>query len=171
MVETPIVLNEVGHSRSSRHPRSPPHGTRGVTACGAGPAEHGELAPRAPEVPLERGQACVERLQPGDPRGDVGASPTDKIGQLRTGVGAVAGVAPASDAGRIVEGHVEPAQLDEQPKVLDLALGVVAIGVDLAGGSWQPARALVEADGVGRDADPPGELADPHPAAMTSLSS
>lgn len=97
-------------------------------------------------------QACQPRikgLQAGDPICDVGPAFSDEARQFRCRLGAVPRMAPARDPGGILERDIEPTQIDEQAQVLDICLAVLAVGVVSSGGPGQPARAFVEADGVG----------------------
>ena len=75
---------------------------------------------------------------------------------------AVAGMTPARDLRRVVERHVEPAQVDQEPQVLDIRLAVLAVGVLAPVGPREPAGSLVEPDRVGRHPDTFRQLADPH---------
>ena len=75
---------------------------------------------------------------------------------------AVAGMTPARDLRGVVERHVEPAQVDQEPQVLDIRLAVLAVGVLAPVCAREPAGSLVEPDRVGRHPDPFRQLADPH---------
>ena len=81
------------------------------------------------EVPEQAGESGVQRLEPGDPVGDLGSSSRDHAGQLGSGVAAVPGVAPAGDPRRFVEGEIEAAKVDDQAQVLDIGRPVVAVRV------------------------------------------
>jgi len=113
-------------------------------------------------VTLEIGQVLVEDPQARDPVRDLGSPPRDERRQRPVGLGAVAGVAPGGDPSRIVERDLEAPEVDQEPKVLEIRLCVLAVVVLAPSGTRQPARALVEANGVRRDPDPAGELPDPH---------
>ena len=65
------------------------------------------------------------------------------------------------DQGRVLEWDIEASQVDQKAQVLDVGLAVLAIGVVASRGPREPARALVEADGVGRDTDLRGKFAGP----------
>ena len=62
----------------------------------------------------------VERLEPGNPFGDLGTSLADQAGQLDRRVCAMTGVVPAADPGDILERDVEPPQVDQQAQVLEV---------------------------------------------------
>ena len=112
---------------------------------------------------LQPGQPRVEDVEAGDPVGDVGTAFADEARQFGGRLGAVSRVAPAGDPGGILERDIEPAQVDEQAQVLDILLTVVAVGVLAPARRRKPAGALVEADGIGRDADLSCQFADLHP--------
>ena len=63
---------------------------------------------------------------------------------------------------RVAEWDIEPTKLDQQAQVLDVRLTVLAVVVVPPRGRREPARSLVEADGVGRHADLSREFTDPH---------
>jgi hypothetical protein len=61
-------------------------------------------------------------------------------------------MAPAGDPGGILEREIEPAQVDDQPQVLDVGSAVLAVRVVAPTGARPRGnRALVEPDGVRRD--------------------
>ena len=55
-------------------------------------------------------------------------------------VAAVARMTPARDLRRVVERHVEPAQVDQQPQVLDIRVAVLAVGVLAPAGARAASR-------------------------------
>ena len=115
-----------------------------------------------PEMPEQTGESSVESLQPGDPIGDLCPPILDHPRQLRGRVSAVSRMAPARDPRGILEWQVEAAQVDDQSQVLDIRRAVFSIRVVAPTGPREPPRPLIEAHGVGRDADRLSKFADPH---------
>lgn len=117
---------------------------------------------RPGQVPLESRDASVEGLKPKDPVGDFGTALGKEARQLGGGVFAMSRMAPARDPAGIAERKVEPAEVEQKAQMPDILFAVVAVGVVPTRCSRQPARSLVEANGVGRHPNPLGELTDPH---------
>ena len=69
---------------------------------------------------------------------------------------------PTRDPGGVSEWDVQPSQVDQESEMFDIRLAIIPIVVVPSRGPWKPARALVEADGVGRHSDLSGEFTDPH---------
>ena len=135
----------------------------GVRSLAARPlVSHLELSSRPSEMPLEPAKARIQSLESSDPIRDVGPPLDDEPRQLGSGVGAVAGMAPTRDLAGVPERDIEPAKLDQQPQMLDVRFAIVAIVVVPPRGAREPARALVEADGVGRDTNLSCQFADSH---------
>ena len=121
-------------------------------------------------MPLKPCKPDVEFHEASDPFRDLGSTVGDQPRQRAARVGAMARVAPGGDASRVLQWDVQTTKIDEQPEMLDIGLLILAVPIRAPGRPRQPARALVEADRVGGDADPLRQLADPH-ALITSLSS
>ena len=111
---------------------------------------------------LERLKARVKTLESGDSIRDVDAPLADESWKLGGRVGAMTRMAPAGDLGRVSERDVEPAKLDQQAKMLDISLAVLAVVVVPSRGPREPAGTLVEANRVRRHPDLTGKLANPH---------
>ena len=111
---------------------------------------------------LEAQQASVKCLQARDPFGDLRAASGDHPREFFGRVRAMARMAPTRDPGGVLEWDVQSTKVDEQPKVLDVSVAVHPVRIVPATRPRQPARTLVEPHGVGRDADLPGKLTDPH---------
>ena len=73
----------------------------------------------------------------------------DQPRELFCGVGAVAGMAPARDLACVTEWDIEAAKLDQEAQMFDVRLAVLAVVVVPPRGRREPARSLVEANGIG----------------------
>ena len=89
--------------------------------------------------------AALDPLPDGSPLGDQGQQPRPSNRSAPSGT--------RRRSCRVVQRHVEPAQVDQQAQVLGVGFAVLAVVVVSPRRPRQPARALVEPDGVGRDAD------------------
>ena len=117
---------ELGASAAAAQQAHPPSATD-ITEFAA--SQHGPLGASMassvrvpPQVGLEVGQPGVELAEPGDALGKLVAASGDDLGQRQVVVSVQwpEWHQPAICGGHI-ERHVHPAQVDEQPQVLDLS--------------------------------------------------
>ena len=113
-------------------------------------------------MPLEGRQAPVEEVEVVGPAPDVGALEGDQSAQLGRHTSTVTGCTQGRQLARPIEGQIERAEADQEPKPFDVRRGVPSVAVCGSLRGAQYALGFIEPNGFRGRARLASQLADLH---------